>query len=110
MSAPKVEVQKDPNYRTIIVSGLYGGHRPGYFEAIVYTDEMAAEEALSIVSGLPEKVFIRRTLLCRLFIDPVQAKSIAKWLNQHIADYEKAFGPIPTPPEEKPSEAKPLYG
>lgn len=81
MSAPPIEVRRDELYRTIIVSGIFGGHRPGVFEAIVYTDEMDAEEALGSAQPLKERIKIQRTLQCRLVIDPVQAKSIAKWLN-----------------------------
>ncbi|MEM2926005.1 MAG: hypothetical protein QW220_06050 [Candidatus Bathyarchaeia archaeon] len=103
---PKVEVAKDPNYRTILVNGLFGGHRPGFFEAIVYTDEMVAEDALATLRGDPSKVRIRRTLQCRLLMDPVQAKSIAKWLTGHIAEYERTFGKIPTPEEAQHRQEK----
>jgi len=96
---PKFVVQKDEHYRDIIVNGVYGGRRPGYFEAILYTDELSGDEALRSVPPDTGKIVIRRTIQCRLVIDPVQAKSIARWLSNHVAEYEKEFGKIPFPEE-----------
>jgi len=101
MAAPKIEVIEDSQYRTIIVNGMFGGHRPGYFEAIVYTDELEAKEALGTVSLAPERAFIKRTIRCRLVMDPVTAKSIKNWLTNHINDYERVFGKIPSPEERE---------
>jgi hypothetical protein len=97
MTAPKIEVFEEPNYRTIIVNGVFGGHRPGYFETIIYTDELIAKESLGTAALAPERAFFKRTLQCRLVMDPVTAKSVAKWLTEHIDQYEKLFGKIPTP-------------
>lgn len=105
---PKVEVVKDPNYRTIIVNGVIGGHRPGFFEAIVYSEEMISEDALAKLRPEPSKIRVRRVLQCRLIIDPVQAKSLAKWLAQHVSEYEKTFGRIITPDEAKPQPTRGL--
>jgi hypothetical protein len=82
-----------------IVNGVFGGHRPGFFEAVVYTDEMMADEALSKAPPLSEKVKIRRILQCRLIMDPIQAKSLFNWLSNHIKEYEKLFGKIVLPSE-----------
>jgi len=101
MTAAKIEVVEDPQYKTIIVNGMFGGHRPGYFEAIVYTDELEAKEALGTVSLAPERAFIKRTIRCRLVMDPVTAKSTAHWLMNHIVEYERIFGKIPFPPEHE---------
>ena len=98
---PKVEISKHENYRTIIVNGVFGGHRAGYFEAVIYTDEMVADESLSTIPPDPTKVRVKRELQCRLVMDPVQAKMLMKWLAQHIEQYEKAFGKIVLPGEEK---------
>ena len=96
MAAPKIEVTEDGNFRTILVNGMFGGHRPGYFEGVVYTDEMVATEALATVNLAPERAYIKRTIQCRLVMDPVTAKSIASWLNEHVKEYEAAFGKIPS--------------
>ena len=97
----KIDVVRDDSYRTIVVNGVFGGHRPGFFEAIIYTDEMVADEALSSMPPSPEKVKIRRILQCRLIMDPIQAKSLLNWLSNHISEYEKKFGRIPIPSEAK---------
>ena len=91
-----VSVERDPEFRTIVVSGLFGGHRPGFVEAVAYTDELVTDEALKSIKPDSSKLAIKRTLQCRLYIDPVTAKSINQWLNKHIAEYESEFGPIPT--------------
>lgn len=109
MSLPKVETQKDPNYRTILTSGVFGGHRAGYFEAIIYTEELIADDALETAKISSDRAFIRRTQQCRLVMDPFQAKSFAEWLNRHIQEYEKKFGKIEMSEETK-KEMKPAYG
>ena len=96
---PKFVVQKDEHYRDIIVNGVYGGHRPGFFEALIYTEEIVADDALSSQPIDGKKIYIQRTLQCRLILDPVQAKSFAKWLKNHITAYEKTFGKIVMPEE-----------
>lgn len=99
MSPPEVETSEHPNYRTINVNGVFGGHRAMFFEIVVYSDELKATKALSSAQVAPDKSTVKRTLECRLLIDPYQAKSIALWLNQHVAEYEKLFGRIPSPEE-----------
>ena len=97
MTAPTIETEYSEDYRTIIVSGIYGGHRPTYFELVVYHDEMLTHEALETLPPDSKRIKILRTIETRLYIDPMQAKSTLKWLNQHVSDYEKQFGNIPEP-------------
>jgi hypothetical protein len=78
------------------VNGLFGGSRPGYFEAVAYTDELIAKDALTTVNLAPERAYIKRTMQCRLVFDPVTAKSILSWLQTQIEQYEKTFGKIPS--------------
>jgi len=98
---PEIIVEKSPDYKTIIVSGVFGGHRPGFFEVIVYTDELVADEALSSVPPDTDKIKVKRTLQCRLVMDPVEAKSFFEWFKQHMEQYEKEFGEIKIRPEER---------
>ena len=106
MSAPKIIVEKHEGYRTIIESGVFGGHRPGFFEWIMYSDEMVADEALATIPPDASKSHIKRTLQFRVVAAPIDAKNFAQWLNGHIAEYEKNFGEITL--EKKP--AKPQKG
>ena len=104
---PVISVEKSPDFKTIIASGLFGGRRPGFFEAIVYTDEMAAEESLKTPVGDPMKTNIKRTIQCRLYFDPLTAKGISQWLNKQLADYEKDFGNIVIPKEPELTKTLP---
>lgn len=97
------------NYRTINVGGVYGGHRPMYFEVIIHSDEIKATEALASAPLAPERSILKRTLECRLLIDPYQAKAISKWLENHVQEYEKKFGRIPTPEELQEMEDNPNF-
>lgn len=103
---PRIEVRKDERYRDIIVNGIFGGPRPGFFEAILYTDELVVDEAVKSVPFNNEKLYLRRTIQCRLVMDPVQAKSFAMWLNRHIQSYEKTFGKIVTIEELSQARAR----
>ena len=91
---PKINVKKAEDYKTIIVNGVFGGHRPGFFEVIVYTDELVADDVLGSHQPDPKKIQIDRTIQCRLILDPLQAKSFVTWLSQHIKQYEEMFGEI----------------
>jgi len=104
---PKIEVEKDPQYKTIIVSGVFGGHRPGFFEAVIYTDEIVADEALKSIPPDARKIYVKRVIKCRLLMDPFQAKSFAEWLMRHVKEYEKKFGEIKIP--KKATSEKPSY-
>jgi len=96
---PKVVLGRHDGYRTIIESGVFGGHRLGFFEWIVYTDEMVADDALGTIPPDPGKVQIKRTLQCILVLTATEAKGLAEWLNDHITEYEMQFGKIVTPKE-----------
>ena len=104
---PKVVVERHEGYRTIIQSGVFGGHRPGFFEWIVYTDELIADEALGTIPPDSAKAYVKRTIQCRIVVNPVEAKNLLKWLSGHINEYEKAFGKIVTPEEIAEKEKKP---
>jgi len=97
----KVETKKAEDFKTIIVDGVFGGSRSGLFEMICYTDELNAEEALSSVVPDGSKVYINRTLHCRLVLTPIQAKSLLNWLGQSLEQYEKQFGKIPLVDQKK---------
>jgi hypothetical protein len=96
---PKIDTIEHPNYRTINVSGVFGGAKAMFFEVILYSDEMKSTEALASAEVAPERASIKRTLECRLVIDPFQAKSIGMWLMNNVTQYEKIFGRIPSPEE-----------
>ena len=104
---PKIVVEKHERYRTIIESGVFGGHQLGFFDWIIYTDEFIADEALSTIPPDPTKSYIKRTLQCSVMMTATRAKVTAEWLNKHIEDYEKAFGKIVTPQDLAKEGKKP---
>lgn len=112
VTAPEITVERSPDYRTIIVNGVFGGHQVGYFSAVIYTDEQILDEVLSDIEPKVRKPKIKRTLQCRLVFDPIQAKSIVKWLQEHVDSYEKTFHEIPTGPKETQQKGPPstTYG
>lgn len=97
----KVETARAEDYKTIIVDGVFGGSRSGLFEMICYTDELSAEEALGSIIPDGSKIYIKRTLRCRLVLTPIQAKALLNWLTQSLGQYEKQFGKIPVVEKRK---------
>ena len=92
-----VVVKKSPNFATFRMSGVFGGHKPGTFEAIIYVDELMVEDALNTPNPDPSKVKIERTLQCRIVMDPVAAKTFLIWLSKHVSEYEQKYGKINLP-------------
>lgn len=88
------ETTKSDTYKTINVTGVFGGLRPGFFEVVVFSDEMKIEKALETNPPNPEKIAAKRTIECRLILNPFQAKSLSTWLQGIVEDYEKQFGEI----------------
>ena len=80
MSVPKVEVVRSPDYRTICVDGVLGQTQGGYIEATIFSQETDNTEALSAPVLDVGRYSIRRTMQCRLVIDPITAKGIHTWL------------------------------
>ncbi len=92
------EVVEHPNYRTISVSGAVASHQPMNIQLIIYSEELDVAEAMrEPKSGA--RVRTKRILECRLFMDPYVAKKIHKSLLEHITNFEKKFGPIPSDEE-----------
>lgn len=104
-----LRTSKSDTFKTINVSGIFGGHRPGIFEVFVFSDEMEPERALETIPPNPEKMEYGRAIECRLVIDPFQAKSIALWLQQHVEEYEKQFGEIKVNEETKKPSIEEAY-
>jgi len=101
----KIEVMKAADYRTINVDGIIGGAKTRYFEIVCFTDEGDYREATNSPLPVMEKAILKRTLQCRLVVDPMMAKIIHGWLGNQILLYEKSVGKIPTQvPQTVPSK------
>jgi hypothetical protein len=90
----RIETNRSDDYKTIIVDGVFGGSRSGLFEMVCYTDELDAKEVLSSIIPDGSKVYVKRTLQCRLVLTPIQAKVLLNWLSKSLEQYEMQFGQI----------------
>jgi hypothetical protein len=96
---PVIRSEYSPTYKRVNVSGIFGGIIPGGLEAIVYSEERRADQVLESPALLPNRITIKRTVEAELLIDPMQMKSIHRWLEQKIEEYERVFAHIPSPEE-----------
>jgi len=102
---PEIKSEYSPNFKRINVNGIFGGVRPNGVEAIIYSEQNDIEKVLETQPLSANRTIIKRIIECELLIDPMQMKSIHKWLTEKIKDYEELIGPIPSP-EEVQSRAK----
>jgi len=79
--------------------GYLGGIRPSGVEAVIYSEINDIQKVLETQPLSANRVVVKRIIECELVIDPMQMKSIHKWLTTKIKDYEELIGPIPSPEE-----------
>jgi hypothetical protein len=96
---PEIYSKYSDAYRRIYVADMFGGIVPAGVEAVVYSEERDIEKALESHPVAANRTRIKRTIECELLIDPMQMKSIHKWLGLKIKEFEQAFGNIPSPEE-----------
>jgi hypothetical protein len=99
MPMPDIMTEESPNFRTIVVDGVFGGMKGMHLEAVLYSEEVKTDKAIATPEISPEKASVKRTVEARLLMDPLIAKIIMNWLSGHLAQYEKTFGRIPSPEE-----------
>ena len=103
---PQVDVHEHPNFRTITVGGLYGLLNEGHYEIYLYSqffDPVMPLGKFDSSSAYPTRY--SRILECRLLIDPINLKSIARWLTEKVNEYEEQFGIIPPECQQQTAEA-----
>lgn len=88
--------ERAEDYRIVPVSGVYGGHRPDHFELVVRTDTIDAN-----ASEDRNRPVVRRVDQVCLRMSPEQAKSLHKWLGQHVEAFEQNVREIGESTEEK---------
>ena len=88
----KVQTIKSPDFKQIYAIGAIGGHSPYDFRIAFYNDSPKA----SIEEGKSMTVMERR-IDTEIILSPLAAKELAKWLGEHVNDYEKLFGEIKRP-------------
>ncbi|MEX2192930.1 MAG: hypothetical protein WD717_06080 [Nitrosarchaeum sp.] len=105
MSLPEIQGTYSDQFRRILASGFFGRVQPFGLEAIVYSTQSVVDKVLSTEPLSLNRASIKRIVECELLIDPMQMKSLHKWLETKIKEYEKIFGIIPSP-EEVDSRAR----
>ena len=88
----KVQTIKSPDFKQIYAIGAIGGHSPYDFRIAFYNDSPKA----SMEEGKSMTVMERR-IDAEIILSPLAAKELAKWLGEHVNDYEKLFGEIKRP-------------
>jgi len=96
---PEIKSEYSPNFKRINVNGVFGGVRPSGVEAIIYSESNDIEKVLETQPLSANRTIVKRMIECELIIDPMQMKSLHKWLTAKIKDYEELIGPIPSPEE-----------
>lgn len=92
-SQPKINNIRSEDYRSIFVTGVFGGMQLDHFNMIIQSVTPNANETLS---GNP--VIDRVDEVC-LVMTPMQAKIVFEWLGSHLKKYEESVGKIPTTEE-----------
>ncbi len=84
----KIEFYRPDDFKQVYSIGAIGGHSPYDFRIGFYNDSPRAfgEQTDSHV--------IERRVDTEVILTPLAALELSRWLNQHIQDYEKMFGPI----------------
>lgn len=98
---PDMEVKKSDDFKEIHVDGLFGGLDPNGAKLTVYTQE---REPKMKESGKPEEMVLDKInyeTQAELHMSPVQFKSIAKWMEQKLEEYENKFGGIEAKPAQE---------
>ena len=96
---PEIKSEYAEDYKKIYVGGIFGGARPFGVEAVIYSETMDVKKVLETQPLSANRAVVKRIAECELIIDPMQMKSVYKWLGDKIKDYEKLFGTIPSPEE-----------
>ena len=102
---PEIESKYADTYKRIHVSGVFGGTRPYGLEVVLYSESMNVKKSLETEQIDANRMILKRTAECEAVIDPLQMKSIYRWLGEKIKEYERIYGAIPSP-EEIASRAK----
>ena len=102
MAQPRLTISKSSDYKTIHVSGAFGGLNPIEGTIIFYIDHHEVE----VIDGQMRLKEIARELLIEIKLSPFEFKSLALWMMKHVKAYEERFGEIEMPKiqEKKPAE------
>ncbi|AEH60664.1 conserved hypothetical protein [Methanosalsum zhilinae DSM 4017] len=91
-----IEIHKSEDFRQIYAIGALGGHSPYDFRISFYNDSPQR-------FGPQNNTHVmKRQIETELILSPLAALELSRWLNQHLQEYEKKFGPITRPRTKAP--------
>jgi len=100
MVAPQFEDTKSEQYRYVSATGIFGGVQPNDAHMIFWLDRSEPETVTTPQPGSVTLKKIVRELQVEVHMTPTTFKIVADWMNKHIEQYEKMFGPIPLAPKK----------
>jgi len=105
--APQFEDTKSEQYRYVFATGVFGGVNPVDAQIIFWLDRPEPETASTPQPGSLKLKKIVRELQVEVHMTPTAFKTLADWMNKHIEQYEKMFGPIAPSPKKAKKTAPP---
>ena len=108
-----VETTRSSEFKQIYAIGAIGGHSPYDSRIAFYNDSPKIQR-----DGNKNITVMERKIEMEIILSPLAAKELARWLEEHIKDYEKKFGEIKRPGAgsgekgntEKSGESAPIQG
>jgi len=87
-----VETTRSPDFKQIYAIGAIGGHSPYDFRIAFYNDSPKPT-----IEGGKSITVMERKIDMEVILSPLAAKELARWLAEHVKDYENKFGEIKRP-------------
>ena len=108
-----IETTRSSEFKQVYAIGAIGGHSPYDFRIAFYNDSPKPQK-----EGGKSITVMERKIDMEVILSPLAAKELARWLGEHIKDYEKKFGEIKRPGAvagekgntEKSGESAPIQG
>ena len=97
--SPEITGETSPNFRRVIVDGMYGHIDSIGLNAIVYSQINIIDKVLETPDLTPARTKVKRIVEFEMVMSPMQMKSTYLWLEKKIKAYETLFGKIPSPEE-----------
>lgn len=103
---PEFVVTKKDGMPMIYATGVFGGLAPNDGRMLFFTDRFEVEPA--DVPGTQKVKKINQEFQAEIHMSPATFKSVALWMGDNVARYEKTFGEITVEPA-KTTQSKPGY-
>jgi len=83
-----IEISESPGYRPVYASGVFGGLDPHDGRIVFFLDRIKPKMK-SDPKGAMELEKIDRELQVEVHMSPPQFASVAKWMMEHVQQFEK---------------------